>query len=112
MFSRCWELLHSLLDFINSLCIVLRPLNENIKYAQEIVEQQKLKGGCYELQCVVYDALKEAPEEMHTIVNEFRCGADQPREEEYIKMFRSFVARRKLGESITFRQVVKEFESC
>ena len=91
---------------------IFKMREENIKYAQEIVEQQRLKGGCYELQCVVYDALKEAPEEMHAIVNQFRGGADQPREEEYIKMFRSFVVRRKLGENITFRQAVKEFETC
>jgi len=65
--------------------------------------ERRLKGGSAELQGIVYEALAAAPEEIHGIVNAFRSHADQGGEQDAVKMFRSFVTKRRLGEAKRFR---------
>lgn len=83
----------------------------NSEYALKIVEERRLAGGGHELHEASYAALATAPEEMHAIVNYFRGGADTPREEDVTTTLRAFVARRRLGEAVTFRQVRSQREA-
>ena len=83
----------------------------NSEYALKIVADRRLAGGGHGLNEASYAALTVAPEEMHAIVNYYRGGAGTAREDDVTTTLRAFVARRRLGEAVTFRQVRSQREA-